>query len=73
MSAGSDGGQRVRGAVQYLEGASPVLGLVWKDFSYLPAACVDLAVGMVSPLLRAPHSPHLQKGPAAPTHPMAKA
>lgn len=42
-----------RGCDGGLEGASSVLGVVWKDFSYLPTACVDLAVRAQSaPLTR---------------------
>lgn len=36
-----------RGCDGDLEGASPELAVVWRDFLFLPAACVDLVVGTV--------------------------
>lgn len=50
--------------------------MVWKDFSYLPTACVDLAVwaqGTGEGKHPSPGFCQLQKGTAAPIHPVTRA
>lgn len=52
------------GAVGVLEGASPMVAVIWTDFSYLSTVCVDLGEPHTLPWFC-----HLQEGIAAPTQP----
>ena len=52
------------GAVGVLEGASPVVGVIWTDFSYLSTVCVDLGEPHTLPWVLPPARRHSSSHPA---------
>ena len=52
------------GAVGVLEGASPVVGVIWTDFSYLSTVCVDLGEPPTLPWVLPPARRHSSSHPA---------